>query len=135
TFRRFRRLAVAIKGGLYRRALALDFAIGLLGLQVADAKSQATRRGINLHLAVSQLGVINLSQHVTGECIAQGFQRFRWQLFGAQFNQQIGALHYLAPFFLSALACFSSCWASCASTSSRIDGSASGKPAARRLAR
>ncbi|MCY1433516.1 hypothetical protein D9M71_495470 [compost metagenome] len=116
------RLAFGIEGGLYRRTIEVDGAVRLLHGELVDLHGQAARRGVAAGGGVAEAGGLQALLDAGEEGFAEALQRFRRQLFGAQFNQEILRAHYSASFSL-------------ASTSSRSSGAAIGKPRRARACR
>ncbi|MND93533.1 hypothetical protein D3C80_857210 [compost metagenome] len=114
-------IAFGIESRLQRRAVKVDAAIGLLGVQFADQYGQAPWRGINLLGGVVQPGSLQTFLDAGQEGFGQGVEGFGWQFFGAQFNQKILSTHCAAS--------------SLANTSSRSSGDAIGKPSLARACR
>ncbi len=115
------RLTVGVEGGLHRRAVEVDAAVRLLGGQLLDQHGQATRCGVGLGLGKAQAGVLQALLDAGAEGFGQLGERFRWQFFGTQFDEEIQCTHSAAS--------------SLASTSSRSSGVAMGKPSLARASR
>ena len=119
--RGLRRVAVFVERGLYGRAVEVLGAISLLLFKLLDQHGQTARRSIVASGAVGQTRRFEAFLDTDQKGFAEGFQGFRWQLFGAQFYQEITGTHSAAS--------------SLANTSSRRSGAASGKPSLRRACR
>ncbi|MNF92207.1 hypothetical protein D3C84_748440 [compost metagenome] len=120
--RRLGRLAVLVEGRLHRRAVEVDAAVRLLGGQRRNQHGQAARRGVVARAFVSQASGLEALLDAGEERLGEGLQRLGWQLFGAQFDQEILGTHSAASFSL-------------ASTSSRSSAVAIGKPSLARACR
>ncbi|MNZ65512.1 hypothetical protein D3C78_837090 [compost metagenome] len=114
------RLAV-FESSLQGRAIDIDAAVRLLHVQLADQHGQAARRGVHLLGGVVQASGLQAFLDAGQEGVAEGGQGFGWQLFGAQFYQEILSTHCAASSF--------------ANTSSRSSGVAIGKPRRARACR
>ena len=119
--RGLRRVAVLVERCLYGRAVEIDGAVRLLGCELFHQHGQTARRSVIAYVAVAKTSSLEAFLYAGQEGFAEGFQGFRWQLFGAQFYQEITGTHSAAS--------------SLASTSSRRSGAASGKPSLRRACR
>ena len=115
------RLAFGIEGGLHGRAVEVDAAIRLLAGQLLNQHGQTPRCGIDACAAVAQASGFQALLDAAEEGLAEVFQGFRWQLFGAQLNQEIVRTHSAASSF--------------ANTSSRRSAGAIGKPSLARACR
>ena len=115
------RVAVGIEGGLQGRAVEVHAAVGLLFFELLDQHCQAARRGVYAAGGVAQAGGLQTFLDAFEEGLTEAFQGFGWQLFGAQFDQEILCTH--------------ACASSLASTSSRSSGVAMGKPSLARACR
>ncbi len=109
------------EGSLHGRAVDVDAAIWLLHIQLADQHGQTARRGVDLLAGVVQAGGLQAFLDAGEESVAQRGEGLGWQLFGAQFNQEILSTHCAAS--------------SLANTSSRSSGVAIGKPRRARACR
>ncbi|MNZ54241.1 hypothetical protein D3C78_721390 [compost metagenome] len=116
------RVAIGIERGLQRRAVEVHAAVRLLHGELVDLHGQTTRGGVAAGGGVAEAGGLQTLLDAGEEGFAEALQRFRRQLFGAQFNQEILRAHYSASFSL-------------ASTSSRSSGVAIGKPRRARACR
>src|SRR5690606_27153316 len=115
------RLAFCVESGLDRRAVEVDAAIWLLSRQLFDQYGKAPRSSKGLHPCVLQAGFLQALFDAVAKGFGQLAQRFGWQLFGAQLDQEILCTHSAAS--------------SLASTSSRRSGVAMGKPSLARACR
>ena len=115
------RVAVGIESCLTRWAVQVDAAVRLLGFQRGQQHSQTARRGVDFFGFKLQAGSLQAFFDTGQECIGQGIEGLGWQLFGAQFNQEILSTHCAAS--------------SLANTSSRKSGVAIGKPSLARASR
>ncbi len=130
------RVAVGIEGGLDGRTVEVHAAVGLLLFELLDQHGQAARRGVHAAGGVAQTGSLEAFLDTGEEGVTETFQRFRWQLFGAQFNQEIVCTHACASRVLpSTSSCRRPASLSLASTSSRSSGVAMGKPSLARACR
>src|SRR5690606_24744261 len=113
-----------------------DGAIRLLAVELADKYGQAARRGIVAGVAVIQSGSLEAFFNTGEEGFAEAFQRFRRQLFGAQFDQEVLCTHSAASLLLPRTSSASRPdSASLARTSSRSSAVAIGKPRRARASR
>ncbi|MNZ57494.1 hypothetical protein D3C78_754750 [compost metagenome] len=115
------RVAFSIEGGLAWRAVEVDAAVRLLGVEVADQHGQAARRGEHLLVGVVQASGLQAFLDTGEEGVTEAAQGLGWQFFGAQFNQEILSTHCAAS--------------SLANASSRNSGDAIGKPSLARACR
>ena len=115
------RVAFSVESRLARWAVQVDAAVRLLGFQCGQQHSQAARRGVDFFGFKLQAGSLQAFFDTGQECIGQGIEGLGWQLFGAQFNQEILSTHCAAS--------------SLANTSSRKSGVAIGKPSLARASR
>ncbi|RMQ81812.1 hypothetical protein ALP97_05247 [Pseudomonas salomonii] len=115
------RIAFSIKRRLTRWAVEVDAAVRLLGFQRGQQHRQATWRGVDFFRSEFQAGAVQAFFDTGQERIGQGVECLGWQLFGAQFNQEILSTHCAAS--------------SLANTSSRRSGVAIGKPSLARANR
>ncbi len=115
------RVAFSVEGRLAWRAVKVDAAVRLLGVEVADQYGQAARRGEHLLVGVVQACGLQAFFDTGEEGISKAAQGLGWQFFGAQFNQEILSTHCAAS--------------SLANTSSRNSGDAIGKPSLARACR
>src|SRR5690606_33537450 len=65
------RLTFGVEGGLQRRAVEVDAAIGLLGRQLLDQYGQAARRSVGLRLDEAQAGVLQALLDTGAEGLGQ----------------------------------------------------------------
>ena len=115
------RVAVLVEGGLHGRPVEVDGAVRLLAGQGLDQHGQAARRGVVTGALVAQAGGLEAFLDARQEGLAEALQGLGWQLFGAQFDQEIMCTH--------------ACASSLARTSSRSSGVAIGKPSLARASR
>ena len=94
---RFRRVAVCIEGGLDGRAAALDLAVFLRRLNIADQQRQAARRRKRPALAVRKPGIGQTFQKTLLQRLHESLQGSWRQLLGAQFEQQVGGISHWPP--------------------------------------
>ena len=95
--RRLCRPAFGVVRGAQRRAPALH---GLVGLAVGDLPHedrQPAGGGEFAHLAVGELGAVEACQDARPEGLGQPVQRLRWQLLGADLDQQVTVSHGGSP--------------------------------------
>ncbi|MNN07153.1 hypothetical protein D3C81_1199710 [compost metagenome] len=121
TKRRLGRIAFGIERGLTGRAVDVDAAVRLLGVQLTDQHGQAARCGVYLLAGVVQASGLQAFFNAGEKRVSQGAQGFWRQFFGAQFNQEILSTHCAAS--------------SLANASSRNSGDAIGKPSLARACR
>ncbi len=115
------RVTFGVERGLARRAVEVDAAVRLLGFQRGQQHGQAARRGVDFFGFKLQAGGLQAFFDPGQEGVGQGIECLGWQLFGAQFNQEILSTHCAAS--------------SLANTSSRRSGVAIGKPSLARASR
>ena len=115
------RVAVGVEGGLDGRAVEVHAAVGLLLFELLDQHGQAARRGVHAAGGVAQASGLEAFLDTGEEGLTEAFQGFGWQLFGAQFDQEILRTHSAAS--------------SLANTSSRRSGAAIGNPRRARACR
>ncbi|MNM06476.1 hypothetical protein D3C81_164880 [compost metagenome] len=115
------RLAFGVEGSLQGRAVDVDAAVRLLHVQLANQHGQTTRRGVHLLAGVVQASGLQAFFDTGQEGVAEAGEGLGWQLFGAQFYQEILSTHCAAS--------------SLANTSSRSSGVAIGKPRRARACR
>ena len=118
---RLGRVAVLVEGCLHGRSVEIDGAVRLLAGQLVDMHGEAARRSVVAGALIAQAGGLETLFDASQEGFAEALQSLGWQLFGAQFNQEIMCTH--------------SAISSLASTSSRSSGVAMGKPSLARASR
>ena len=87
-FRCGRSIAVIIESNSYRRTFLFYLTILLLQRELMHTDGKASRAGIGLNRAMLQAGVDEFFAELIGERRHQRTQRFRRQLFRADFNQE-----------------------------------------------